>query len=71
LSTPLADYHLVVASELIVTDVVYSKVGDANRGDYAARGMNEFRPYRDLPQVNMSYYELPADVLEDAEKCAI
>ena len=54
-----------------MTDVVYSKVGDANRGDYAARGMNEFRPYRDLPQVNMSYYELPADVLEDAEKCAI
>ena len=56
---------------LISDDVLYFKVGDTNRRDYEARGMSQFRPYRDRPQVSMSYYEVPADVLEDAEECVI
>lgn len=56
---------------VIASDVLYFKVDDANRGDYAARGMSQFRPYRDRPRVSMSYYEVPADVLEDAEECVI
>jgi TfoX/Sxy family transcriptional regulator of competence genes len=31
--------------------------------------MSQFRPFRDKPLLSMSYYEVPADVLEDAEEC--
>ena len=56
---------------LISDDVLYFKVGDANRADFAARGMAAFRPYGNRPQVSMSYFEVPAEVLEDAEECVI
>jgi DNA transformation protein and related proteins len=56
---------------LIFGDTLYFKVGDANRADYEVRGMGRFRPYRDRPQLSMSYYELPADVLEDAEELVV
>jgi DNA transformation protein len=55
---------------LIAGDVLYFKVGPATREHYTARGMAAFRPYRNKPQISMSYYELPADVLEDPEQCA-
>ncbi len=55
---------------IITGDTVYFKVSDANRGDYVSRGMNPFRPYPDKTRGSMSYYELPADVLEDPEECA-
>jgi DNA transformation protein len=55
---------------IIMGDTLYFKVNDANRGDYEARGMNQLRPYPDKPRLSMTYYELPADVLEDAEECA-
>jgi len=54
---------------IISGDVLYFKVGDDNRADYAGRGMGQFRPYADRPQVSMSYFEVPAEVLEDAEEC--
>ncbi len=54
---------------LIASDVLYFRVGDSNRGDYESRGMGRFRPYRDRPHLSMNYYEVPADVLEDAEEC--
>ena len=56
---------------LISSDVLYFKVGDANRADYEARGMGQFRPYRDRPQISMSYDEVPAEVLEDADECML
>jgi len=56
---------------LISSDVLYFKVGDSNRPDYAERGMSQFRPFRDRPQVSVSYYEVPADVLEDADQCVL
>ena len=51
---------------LIDNDTLYLRVNDANRADFATRGMGQFRPYPDSPQLSMSYYETPADVLEDA-----
>jgi DNA transformation protein len=54
---------------LISADVLYFKVGDGNRQDYESRNMSRFRPYRDRPQLSMRYYEVPAEVLEDAEEC--
>jgi DNA transformation protein and related proteins len=56
---------------LISSDVLYFKVGDANRSDYEARDMSQFRPFRDRPRVSMSYYEVPAEVLEDADECVL
>jgi DNA transformation protein and related proteins len=49
-------------------DTLYFKVNDANRGDYEARGMSPFRPPSNR-QISMSYYEVPADTLEDSDEC--
>jgi DNA transformation protein len=54
---------------IITRDTLYFKVNDSNRGDYEARGMNAFRPYANKPHVSMTYYEVPAEVLEDPEEC--
>lgn len=56
---------------LISGDVLYFKAGDLNRQDYESRNMSRFRPYRDRPQLSMRYYEVPAEVLEDAEECVL
>ena len=55
---------------LIDSDVLYLKAGEENRADFEARGMRPFRPFKDKPLYSMSYYELPAEVLEDTEECA-
>ena len=52
---------------LLVASGLYLKVDDTNRGDYVARGMSPFRPYPDKPDCAMGYFEVPADVVEDAE----
>ena len=54
---------------IIMGDTMYFKVNDSSRGDYETRGMGRFRPYANKPHVSMTYYEVPADVLEDAEEC--
>lgn len=55
---------------LIAEDTVYFKVDDGNRADYIQRGMQPFRPYRDRPELSMTYFAVPADTLEDAEELA-
>jgi DNA transformation protein and related proteins len=52
---------------LIDDDVLYLKVDDSNRSDYTARGMDAFRPFKDKPLYSMTYFEVPAEVLEEAE----
>jgi DNA transformation protein len=54
---------------LISRDTLYFKVDDSNRADYVGRGMGQFRPYPDKPELSMTYFEVPADALEDAEEC--
>jgi DNA transformation protein len=49
---------------LIADDVLYLRVDDSNRADYAARGMAQFKPYADRPLLSMNYYEAPVDVLD-------
>jgi DNA transformation protein len=53
---------------LIADDVLYFKVDDSNRADYVAAGSEPFRPFSSY---EMSYYEVPADVLEDEEKLRV
>lgn len=51
---------------LMDDDTLYLKVDDRNRGDFVAAGMGPFSPFGDPKQV-MQYYELPAELLEDAD----
>ncbi len=55
---------------LLFRDTLYFKVNDSNRPDYEARRMAQFKPYDDRPQVSFSYYEVPAEVLEDRDELA-
>jgi len=55
---------------LIDDDTLFFKVDDTNRPDYVARGMAPFRPFRDRPDQSMSYFEVPADALEDRDELA-
>ncbi len=52
---------------IIAADVLYLKVDDSNRSTYEAEGMAAFQPYPDRP-MTMSYYQVPARVLEDGEE---
>ena len=47
---------------LMDDDALYFKVDDGNRAPFEERGMGPFRPGGEV----MQYYEVPADVLEDA-----
>jgi DNA transformation protein len=49
-------------------DVFYLKVDESNRADYESAGMKPFAPFPDKPQYIMSYYEVPAEVLEDRDQ---
>jgi DNA transformation protein and related proteins len=51
---------------LMDDDTLYFKVDDATRGRFEARGMGPVRPGGEV----MQYYEVPGDVLEDAELLA-
>src|SRR3954470_16925286 len=53
---------------LIDDDTLYFKVDDSTRPDYESRGMAAFRPYKNRPEVSMTYFTVPADVLDDAEE---
>ena len=56
---------------LISDDVLYLRVDDSNRADYTARGMAQFKPYADRPHSSMNYYEVPAEVLENAGELVV
>ncbi len=59
---------------LIADDVAYLKVDDSNREDFEEAGSSPFTfyPYPDKAReaVIMSYFEIPADVLENRDKLA-
>ena len=42
-----------------------------NASGEQARGMSQFRPYVNRPQVSMTYYEVPADILEEPDACVV
>lgn len=51
---------------LIADDTLYFKVGESNRADFEARGMEPFRPFGEHGEV-MQYYRVPDDLLEEPE----
>jgi DNA transformation protein len=56
---------------LVFSDTLYFKVNDDSRADYESRGMRRFQPYEDKPYLSFTYYEVPADVLEDRDELAV
>ena len=53
---------------IIVDDELYYKTGDSNRGDFESRGSGPFRYLvKGKKTVTMSYWKLPAEVLDDRE----
>lgn len=56
---------------LIFGETLYLRVGDANRARFTARGMAQFRPWPDRPELSMNYYEVPPEVLEDAAQLTV
>jgi DNA transformation protein len=56
---------------LIADDVAYLKVDDSNRDDFVKAGASAFNPYPEKGKTAvMSYYEVPADVLEKPDELA-
>ena len=52
---------------LIDDDTLFLKVDDSNRSDFERLGSKPFVPMRDKPEVSMSYFDVPAEVLDDVE----
>jgi DNA transformation protein len=56
---------------LVADDVAYLKVDDSNRDDFLRAGSAPFEPYPEkIKSTVMSYFEIPADVLEDPDELA-
>jgi len=52
---------------IIDDDTLFLKSDGSNSADYIARGMPRFMPFPDRPEAVMAYYQVPADVIEEAE----
>ena len=52
---------------LIDDDTLFFKTDGTNSADYIARNMPRFMPFPDRPEAVMAYYQVPADIIEDAE----
>src|SRR5688572_2592407 len=52
---------------LIDDDTLFFKSDSTNSADYIARKMPRFMPFPDRPEAVMAYYQVPADIIEDAE----
>jgi DNA transformation protein len=52
---------------LIDDDTVFFKSDASNGADYISRNMPRFTPFPDRPEAVMAYYQVPADIIEDAE----
>lgn len=52
---------------LIDDDTLFFKSDSTNSAEYIARKMPRFMPFPDRPEAVMAYYQVPADIIEDAE----
>ena len=52
---------------LVADDVLYLKVDDANRPDFEAAGSGPFVYQGKNRPVTMSYYQVPAELMDDGE----
>jgi TfoX/Sxy family transcriptional regulator of competence genes len=52
---------------LVAGDTLYLKVDDRSRAEFEELGSHPFKPFDDKP-MTMSYYDVPLEVLERAER---
>jgi DNA transformation protein and related proteins len=52
---------------LIHDDTLFFKSDSTNNAEYIARNMPRFMPFPDRPAAVMAYFQVPADIIEDAE----
>ena len=52
---------------LVDDDTLFFKSDSTNSAEYIARKMPRFMPFPDRPEAVMAYYQVPADIIEDAE----
>ncbi len=62
-------YHEGVFFGIVAAGRLYFKTDEATREEYRSRGTGPFRP--NDKQTLKSYYEVPADILEDDEALAL
>src|SRR6188508_100410 len=55
---------------LIDDDTLYFKTDDSNRARFEQAGSRPFCPFPDRPDQAMAYWQVPAEVLEDADEVA-
>jgi DNA transformation protein len=55
---------------LIDDDTLYFKTDDSNRARFEQAGSRPFCPFPDRPDQPMAYWQVPAEVLEDADQLA-
>jgi DNA transformation protein len=60
-------YRDGVVCGLIADNQLYFKVDDENRADFEARGSKPFSYVRDGKEIALSYWEVPAEVMEQRE----
>jgi DNA transformation protein len=53
---------------LLYKERLYFKTDDSTRPEYEARGSEGFRPRANLKNMKMTYYTVPAEVLEDEDE---
>ena len=56
---------------IIDDDTVFFKSDASNSADYTARNMPRFMPFPERPEAVMAYYQVPADIIEDAESLVV
>ncbi len=53
---------------LLYRERLYFKTDDTTRPEYEARGSEGFRPRENVAYMKMTYYTVPAEVLEDEDE---
>ena len=57
---------------IIFDDTLYLKVDDENRDDFHAHGIHHsIKAFDKSPDMTISYYEVPADIMEDPETLCV
>ena len=52
---------------LIDDDTLFFKTDESNIASYRERNMPRFMPFKDRPETELGYHQVPADVIEDQE----
>lgn len=64
-------YHDGIMFGLIADDTLYLKADNTTAKLFKSRGLNQFEYHKGGKPVKMSYYEAPAEILDDREEAAV